>query len=96
MSVRWAALARRRLVEIHDHIAADAPERARAFVTRLIDATEQLEAYPFSGALLPEDPAYRQLVVHGYRIVYRIAERAIFVATIVAPGMVVTRARLKR
>jgi len=38
--------------------------------------------------LLPEDGAYRQLVVDEYRIVYRVADRLVFVMTIVAPGMI--------
>lgn len=92
MRVEWTRRALHRLEEIHDHIASDAPERAAAFCERLIAATEQLRAHPLSGPLLPEDAAYRQLVVGGYRIVYRVAEREIYVMTVVSPGMLASRA----
>ena len=88
MSVVWTRKVLRRLEEIHEYIAVDAPRRADAFCDRLVAATEQLRAHPLSGALLPEDPAYRQLVVDGYRLVYRVAERDVYVMTIVAPGTV--------
>ena len=58
----------------------------------LIDATSQLAAHPLSGSLLPEDGAYRQLVVDEYRIIYRVAERFVYVMTIVAPGMLFEQA----
>ena len=96
MTVQWTAKALRRLGAIHDHIAADAPMRAMTFCERLIASTEHLAAHPFLGTLLPENAAYRQLVVQGYRIVYRLARTRVYVMTIVAPGMLVTPARVSR
>lgn len=93
MTIEWTDRALARLGEIHDYIARDAPERAAEFCKVLIQATEQFERFPFSGALLPEDAAYRQLVVAEYRIVYRIAASAVYVMTIVSPEMTVERAR---
>ena len=87
MRARWARQALRRLEEIDDRIAADTPDRAAAFCERLIDASEQLELHLFSGPLLPEDGAYRQLVVEGYRLIYGIADDGISLMTIVSPGM---------
>ena len=89
MKVRWNRQALRRLEEIHSHIGGDALNRATLFCERIIAAAEQLESHPFSGPLLPEDGAYRQLVVEGYRLVYRIADDGIYVMTIVGPGMLV-------
>lgn len=66
--------------------------RAADFCERLMRATDQLARHPMSGPRLPEDPAYRQLVVDGYRIVYRVDERNIHVMTIVAPGMLYEQA----
>jgi len=40
-----------------------------------------------SGPVLPEDGAYRQLVVSGYRIVYRVIDRAVYINTVIGPGM---------
>ncbi len=80
------------MLEIHDYIVRDAPGRATAFCERLIVATERLRRYPLSGALVPEDGAYRQIVVEGYRVVYRVAARHVYIMTVVAPGMLVEHA----
>jgi toxin ParE1/3/4 len=87
MKVVWAEHARNRLSDIYRYIERDSPSRAAEFCERLIDATGQLADHPFSGSLLPEDGAYRQLIVDEYRIVYRVADRIVYVMTIVAPGM---------
>lgn len=87
MKVVWAEHARNRLADIYSYIERDSPSRAADFCEQLIDATDQLADHPLSGSLLPEDGAFRQLVVDEYRIVYRVADRVIYVMTIVAPGM---------
>ena len=92
MKVIWAEHARNRLANIQRYIERDSPGRADEFCIRLIDATEQLAAHPLSGALLPEDGAYRQLVVDEYRIIYRVTDRVVYVMTIVAPGMLYEQA----
>ena len=92
MRVLWTERARNRLGEIQRYIERDSPNRAVEFCERLIDATEQLAEHPLSGSLLPEDGAYRQLVTDEYRIVYRVAERFVYVMTIVAPGMLFEQA----
>ncbi len=88
MNVVWARHARNRLDEIHDFISQDAPSRALGFCERLIDAADQLVLHPLRRPLLPEDPAYRQLTVEEYRLVYRVADTMVFVLTIVGPGMI--------
>lgn len=92
VKVEWTRRARVRLGEIHDYIARDSPDRAIALCERLIDATEQLERHPLIGAILPEDGAYRQLVVEGYRVVYRHAPTRVYIMTIVGPGMLIRNA----
>jgi plasmid stabilization system protein ParE len=58
---------------IFEFIAHDAPFRAAIFIDELIDYTDRLEDLPFSGRIIPErsDPAYRELIFHNYRIMYR-------------------------
>jgi len=90
--VFWTGHARNRLGEIQQYIERDSISRAAEFCERLIDATEQLVDNPLSGPLLPEDGAYRQIVVDEYRIVYRVADRFVYVMTIVAPGMLFEQA----
>ena len=54
-------------------------------VDRLIDATDQLEAFPESGRILPEFPAlsYRELIVGSYRVVYRPEGNRLWIAAVV-------------
>jgi plasmid stabilization system protein ParE len=87
MKVVWAQHANERLGSIFDFIERDLSHRAVEFCGRLLEATERLGEHPLAGPVVPEDPAHRQLVVDGYRIVYRIAEKIVYVVTIVAPGM---------
>lgn len=92
MKVEWTRRARTRLGEIHDYIAQDSPDQAVSFCERPITATERLARHPLSGAVVPEDGAYRQLVVEGYRILYRRTERRVYIMTIVGPGMLLESA----
>ena len=92
MKVVWADHALKRLSDISTYIERDSPGRAVDFCNRLIDATEQLADHPFSGPLLPEDGTYRQLIAEEYRIVYRVADKAAYVMTIIAPGMLYEQA----
>lgn len=92
MKVVWAEHARNRLADIYRYIERDSSSRAEGFCERLIGATEQLAEHPFSGPLLPEDGAYRQLTVDEYRIVYRVSDKITYVMTIIAPGMLYEQA----
>lgn len=85
MEVVWSPRSLEKIELIGDFIAQDAPERARAFVDRLVESVERLRKFPMSGQLTRENPAFRQIVVQGYRIVYRVQEKAIEVVTVIAP-----------
>ncbi len=82
----WTATALDALEAIGLYIAQDAPERAVTFTDTLYDSTLQLEEFPLSGGLCPEDPACRQIVVEGYRIIYEISQKQVEVLTIISPG----------
>lgn len=92
MKVLWTERAVQRLGEIYDYIAQDSVERASTFSEGLIDASQQLARHPLIGRMLPEDGAYRQLVVDGYRVVYRVDDEVAYVMTIVSPGMLAENA----
>jgi plasmid stabilization system protein ParE len=85
LKIEWRTGAWNQLIGIYRYVSQDSNERAIDLCRRLIEATGQLAVFPYSGALLPEDGAYRQIVVEGYRIVYVIAEKEIQVMTIMAP-----------
>jgi plasmid stabilization system protein ParE len=92
VKVEWTECATQRLGEIHDFIATESLETARAVSEKLIDRTEQLGRFPLSGPILPEDGAYRQLAIDGYRIVYQVKDGIVYVMTIVSPGMLAEHA----
>ena len=71
--VVWSRVARDDLKGIISYIRADAPAYARAFALRLNQRLTQLEMFPESGRLVPEDPTetYRELIFGDSRVVYR-------------------------
>jgi len=83
--VIWAPTALNDLDAIAEYIAKDSPDRAALFVARLIDATDPLADFPEPGRLIPEldDPAWREIVVAAYRIMYRLEGDAVWISAIV-------------
>jgi toxin ParE1/3/4 len=71
VQVAWSEPAVEDLREIHEHIAHDSRRYARATVEKITDATAMLGRWPKSGERLPGFPAYRQIVVGNYRLIYR-------------------------
>lgn len=84
--VIWSPRAEKRLDEIGDYIAKDQPTRAADFVERLLGSTRRLKDFPESGAVVPENKAFRQMVIQGYRLIYRIRGEIAEVVTIISPG----------
>jgi len=81
----WSPRSLMKFEQIGEYIAKDGPECARIFVDRLIESTERLRAFPLSGQVVKEHPAFRQLVVQGYRIIYRVQSKAVEIVTVVSP-----------
>lgn len=73
-SIFWKGPALQRLGEIANFIKKNNPERARTFVEELIAAKKQIEQFPFSGSIVPENAAFRQIIHAGYRIIYLIPD----------------------
>ena len=71
------------LESIVRRIAADSPDRARAFGNMLVDRALSVGAFPEMGRMVPEvcDPAVREIIHGSYRIIYEIRgdPRAVFV-----------------
>jgi addiction module RelE/StbE family toxin len=84
-AVRWTQRARDDLRDIHDFIARDSPRAAEALVERLLTATERLAAFPESGRIVPEFPAlgYREIIVSSYRVLYWLADNAVWITAVV-------------
>src|SRR5687767_5339075 len=81
----WSPRSVRALEEIVAYIAVDSPTYAADVARRVVAAVERLNAFPRMGRVVPEldQDDLRELIVHRYRIVYRVTPDAITVAAIV-------------
>jgi toxin ParE1/3/4 len=74
--VIWTEKASAHLKAIHDYIAEDSPVYAIRFMKALVKATLKLEAFPKAGRHVPEFEQtplqLREVIYHGYRIIYRL------------------------
>ena len=70
--VVWTPRARTDLEAIEDYYLQVAPAFADVAVAGLLASTRRLEAFPLSGAAVPEiaDPAIRQVLWRDYRVIY--------------------------
>jgi hypothetical protein len=86
-AIGWSSVAEERLKEIEK----DTPLRAHTFTPRIFKATATLCISPFRCPRLFEDRRYRFLLVHKYRIVFRIEDestslaRMVWIVTILYP-----------
>ena len=67
-------------------IAKDNPIRAVTFVDELIATVERLTKFPESGQIVEENPVFRQVVHHGYRLIYQFKPKKIIIITVLGPG----------
>ena len=84
MEVIWSKESLERLIEIEKYIARDSPDRAVRFINKLIDRAEMIGDYPYQGRVVPEFSLneIREVILKGYRIVYRIGEGKIEILTV--------------
>lgn len=83
--VYWSIDARRDLRDAASFIATDSPRQARIFIDHVRAATERLRAFPALGRAVPElaDPEIRELIVRGYRIIYRLSGDVAGIAAVI-------------
>ncbi len=74
MHVEWSAYARDDLDDLVQYISRDSAFYAGLFAQRVVLATRRLNVFPESGRVIPEaeDPALREIIVQGYRVMYRL------------------------
>ncbi|WP_372720327.1 type II toxin-antitoxin system RelE/ParE family toxin [Immundisolibacter sp.] len=83
MRVEWSNLARDDLDELVRYISRDSAFYARRFGEKAVLATRRLRDFPESGRMIPEaeDKALREIIVKGYRVMYRLEpERVLILA----------------
>ena len=82
--VVWSQEATGDLERIARYIDRDSPAYARALVRRVLESTRKLADFPRIGRVVPElgDEDFRELVVHNYRIIYRIEDDVVTIAAV--------------
>ena len=83
--VIWSKVALDDIRSIYDFIAKDSADRAALFIERLIEATDRLEDFPYSGRIIEEigRDDCREIVYGSYRIMYEIREDTVLISAIV-------------
>ncbi|WP_158068729.1 type II toxin-antitoxin system RelE/ParE family toxin [Chlorobium sp. KB01] len=58
---------------------------ATVFVGRIIEATDRLHKFPFSGRIIPEimDQACREIIYGAYRIMYRVEKKEVWITGVI-------------
>ena len=81
MRVEWSDCARDDLVR---YIGRDSGFYARRFAERVVLATRRLQAFPESGRMIPEaeNKALREIIVQGYRVMYRLESGRVLVLAV--------------
>jgi plasmid stabilization system protein ParE len=83
--VIWSPSALDDVDRLAEYIARDAPARAALFATRLLQATDALEAFPLCGRPIPEigDPSCREILHGAYRVMYRVRGDQVWITGVV-------------
>ena len=83
--VIWAPSALDDLDFIAEYIARDSVDQAALFVTRLFEATDRLQEFPFSGRVIPEigNQCCREIIYSSYRIMYRLEGNEVWITGVV-------------
>ena len=84
MRILWSPQSLRDLDAIREYIAKDSEHYADLTIARIFSAVEQLIQFPQSGRIVPErdEPEIREVIVGRFRVVYRIQDELIEVATV--------------
>ena len=84
MKVVWSSTAERRAHEAFDWIARDRPAAAERWLGGLLELVGGLDRFPKRGRRVPEigKAAYRQLLHHPFRIIYRVDDHQVVMLTI--------------
>lgn len=82
--VSWTPQALEDLEEISRFVRRNSRRYADDFVDRVFEATDRVGRYPHSGRMVPEweDEELREVLVSGYRIIYRVLAEEVEVLTL--------------
>ncbi len=85
MKVVWTNTAVDHLQSIHDYIARDSKVYANRVVNKLLNRSQQIAEFPYSGRTVAEfqNESIREVISRPYRIIYRIKVKQIDVLAVV-------------
>jgi len=85
MKIEWTRPALLDLESIRDYIRRDSEYYASRFIEKIIEAVEALKNFPKMGRSVPEaeEESIREVLLHNYRIIYRVETDRILVLTII-------------
>ncbi|MGB0564389.1 MAG: type II toxin-antitoxin system RelE/ParE family toxin [Spirulinaceae cyanobacterium] len=83
--VAWSPKALDDVDAIAAYIARDSRAYAAAVVQKIIGVTRSLQQFPLSGRIVPElnDPAMREKFADNYRVIYRVENDTVTIATVI-------------
>ena len=86
-SVLWTEVAERDLKEVIAFIAGDNAQNALHVMEKIRDKASELYTFPERGRVVPELQSngvfvYRELIISPWRLLYRIADRNVYVTAV--------------
>lgn len=84
----WTHVAENDLINIIEYISVNSPQNALKILKKIKQKTSDLYTLPERGRIVPALQGqgifqYRELVIPPWRLIYRIAEREIFVLSVI-------------
>ncbi|RJX33692.1 MAG: type II toxin-antitoxin system RelE/ParE family toxin [Desulfurivibrio sp.] len=101
LQVHWAGVAEQDLKDMLLYIAEDSPSNARMVFEKIREKASSLNRLPERGRIVPElqeqgISLYRELIVSPWRIIYRIADKKVYVLSVLDSRQNVEDILLKR
>jgi toxin ParE1/3/4 len=86
-NVSWSETAEKDLLGVIEFIAADSPSRAYDIFKDIKKKASSLRSFPERGRMVPEFQdqgitLYHELIIGPWRIIYRIAEKQVYVLSV--------------
>jgi len=83
--VVWSARALGDVESIAAYISSDSRAYAKIVVKKILKLTRQLRQFPNLGREVPEfqDQTLRELFAYSYRIIYKVEEKEIIIASVI-------------
>lgn len=86
LRLRWSTQARERLISIGRYIYQTSPQNARQVVQDIREAAQKIPANPEAFSIVRQLPdpqnRYRFVLIHRYKIIYKIKEKHILILDI--------------